>query len=271
MIFRADLHCHSNASDGSCTPLEILHLAKEKGLSGLSITDHDTIQAYTPELFEVAKNLDIQLITGVEFSCRHKEVNVHILGYNFSLESEALNALCDRHAMRRKKRNLEILGKLTRFGMPIREEELYQLGHEKRVIGRPHIAEIMLKKGYVSNFKEAFNRYIGDLRPCYSPGPIFPPEETLVTLHQAGGKAFIAHPHIIKRRKIIRDLLAMDFDGLEGYYSLLPTTFEKKWIDTANEKNWLISGGSDFHGDLKPQVYLGCSWVDKEKFDKIIS
>lgn len=268
LLFKADLHCHSTCSDGSLSPLQLLELAKEKGLGGLSITDHDTIEAYQEAFFQRAQELNIEICTGVEFSCQIRSTNVHILGYNFECKNEELQKLCARHHERRTKRNLEILHLLAKKGMKITEEELQNAAFGT-VIGRPHIAKVLCEKGYVGSIKEAFNHYIGDGKSCFSPGESFAVGETVQILHKAKGKAFIAHPHLIKKRKALRALLDIPFDGLEGYYACFKKSANDKWVSLAKDKGWLVSGGSDFHGELKPQIPLGASFVFREDFDAI--
>lgn len=268
--FRADMHTHSTCSDGLLSPKELIKLAKEKGLDALSITDHDTIDAYDTSLFELAQELGIILCPGVEFSCQYKAVSIHVLGYGFDLSSEPLKNLCSRHQSRRAERNSRILRKLRTQGIVIEERELKEY-HQEGVIGRPHIASVMIKKGYVSSIKEAFNKYIGDGKVCYDAGQCFTIDETIKIVHQAGGKVFIAHPHLIKKGKVLKEVLLKPFDGIECYYGAFLSKEHKKWLEMAKEKNWLISGGSDFHGESKPQNTLGSSWIDKEAFQKIFT
>ncbi len=248
------------------TPEELLRHAKEIGLAGLSITDHDTIDAYK-QAPTLAKQLGLRLGSGAEFSCVFQKMNVHLLAYDFDLDSSAIAGLCARHQERRRERNKAILDKLSRMGKTIHEEELLSLG--ERSIGRPHIAYLMVKKGYASSIKEAFNTYIGDGKPCYDPGIGVSAEETIDIIHQGRGKAFIAHPHLLDHARKIRELLKLSFDGIECHYAKFPPDQEKRWIQTAKEKGWLISGGSDFHGSVKEHIPLGCSWVDEETFHKI--
>lgn len=263
---RADLHCHSTCSDGTCTPEQLLHLAKEKELFALAITDHDTLDAYTDELFAEAKEVGVKLYTGVEFSTRQKGYPVHLLGYGVNKTEEIL-AFCAEHQKRRLKRNKTILEKLRRLSIIVEEEELGDPAD--RTIGRPHIAEVLLKKHYVSSIQEAFDRYIGEGKPCFDPGESFTPEKTIDVIHQAGGKAFIAHPHLVRKKTILRELLEMNFDGLECYYGLFHGGQELRWLKIAEEKGWLVSGGSDFHGEIKPHISLGCSWVDEDRVHAI--
>jgi 3',5'-nucleoside bisphosphate phosphatase len=261
--FRADLHCHTLFSDGTMTPKELIQHAKEMGLSGLSITDHDSIGAY-PEALDIARDEGILLGTGVEFSSVHHGMSVHVLGYDFDLECSDLLALCRRHLDRRRERNQKILEKLAAYGMSIELEE------KGLPLGRPHIALALVEKGYAKSVQDAFIRWIGDRKPCFHPGAPITTQETLLAIHQAGGKAFLAHPHIMRNPKRVQALLdAIPFDGIEGYYSKCSSDQEGRWIGYAKKKGLLISGGSDFHGAVKPGIPLGCSWVNKETFDQI--
>jgi len=270
MTFRADLHCHSHCSDGSMSPLELLQKAHEIGLQGLSITDHDTIQAYDEVFFEKARSLNLLICSGVEFSCQLQGESVHVLGYHFDVRAECIQAFCQRHQIRRKERNAKILKKLRNYQMIVTEEELAALPFV-RVVGRPHIAHIMVKKGYVASIKEAFAYYLGDGKKCFDAGEPFSVDETLEIIHLAKGKAFIAHPHLIKKRKVIKELFNKPFDGLEAYYALFHKSDNEKWVNKALAKDWLISGGSDFHGEFRPFIPLGASWVDEKAWQAIVS
>ncbi len=265
-MFRADLHCHTTFSDGTMTPRELLHHAKEIGLSALSITDHDTIDAYK-EASQIAKELGLLLGNGVEFSSMFGKLSVHILGYDFDLASPEIQNLCALHQTRRQERNKSILYKLSRLSMPIHEEELLAMGQCS--LGRPHIAQLMIQKGYVTSIKQAFNLYIGDGRPCFDPGQGITTEVTISTIKKGGGKAFLAHPHLLEHQNKIKELLKLPFDGIECHYARFAPDQEKRWIKIAQEKGWLISGGSDFHGSVKEFISLGCSWVDEETYFKI--
>lgn len=263
-IFRADLHCHSTFSDGTLSPEEIIDLAKASGLLGISITDHDTIGAYTIAL-PYSKRVGIEMISGVEFSAAHQGVSVHILGYAFSLDHPAITEFCLRHKERRLKRIKTLVELLSKHEMPVTEQDIQAL-QPMGMIGRPHVALAMMQKGYVTSVQQAFREYLSPGKPCYVPGNAFSVEETLSVIHQANGFAVIAHPHLIKETAIVKDLLSMNFDGLEGYYSRFHLREEQRWIDIAKHKGWLITGGSDFHGTVKPHISLGCSWVNEQTF-----
>lgn len=266
--FRADLHCHSIFSDGTYSPEELIKKALEIGLKGLSITDHDTVEAYqiaTP----LARELGLKLLSGVEFSTVLFGVSVHILGYGFQLDHPALLSLCERHAKRRKERNQSILENLTKLGMPLEWKDITPVG-KHATIGRPHIAQALVNKGFAENISDAFKKYLAEGKPAFSKGEPFSVEETLDILRQAKGKAIIAHPHLIEDKEILRRLLKMNFDGIEGYYANFQKNQNSRWLLVAEKKGWLITGGSDFHGEVKPQISLGASWVGEETFNRLL-
>lgn len=268
--FHADLHCHTTCSDGTATPAEIIKLAIAKQLSGLAITDHDTIDAYQ-EAFPLAQAHALPLISGVEFSAAHKNVSIHILAYSFSLKSDIIHQFCIRHKQRRKERILLILEHLKAAGMPLKDEDIWSSNPDfHSSIGRPHIASAMVKCGYVESIQQAFNLYIGEGKSCYAAGCAFSVEETLDIIHQAKGLAVIAHPHLIENTMILRDLLEMSFDGIEGYYARFPPQAHERWIKIGKKKGWIITGGSDFHGSIKPNLALGSSWVGEETFSILL-
>lgn len=265
--FRADLHCHTTCSDGTATPQEIVQLAHDIGLQGLSVTDHDTIDAY-PALIEAAAKWGVQLISGVEFSTVHEGVTIHVLAYSFSLADPHIVELCNYHAHRRRERNLQILNLLAAHGMPIEEGEISRFGG---TVGRPHIALAMVDRGYVKNIEEAFKLYLGDSCSCYVQGASISTLETIEIIHKANAYAVIAHPHLIKNQRALLHLLEMDFDGIEAYYAKFHPSHEKRWVKIGERKEWLITGGSDYHGLNKPAIPLGCSWVGSDIFNTLLT
>lgn len=267
--FRADIHCHSHCSDGSDPPLVLLQLAKQAGLQGLSITDHDTMDAYTPELYAEAKKLGIRLLSGIEISSEFEDISVHILGYGYDLDSPSLRAFLVEMQKRRRERNRAILQKLEHRKMPISEEELKAFATE-RTLGRPHIAQLMVKKGYVQTTKDAFDRYLREGALCYAPGIKYTPEEVIEEIHRAHGKAVLAHPHFYKKGAFLRTLLRLPLDGIECYYGNLAKELEAPWLNLAREKGLIATGGSDYHGEFKAHIALGSSWVNEATFISLL-
>lgn len=263
--FRADLHCHSYYSDGMLSPMELIDLAKAQGLSGLSITDHDTIDAYE-EATSYAMQMGLQLGRGVEFSCHLEKHSVHLLGYGFEYKHPLITDFCRRHQERREHRNREILAKLKKQGIVIEESDLPSRGS----IGRPHIARIMMAKNYVTSIKEAFQKYLGERALCYAAGEPFTVDETIAVIHAAQGKAVIAHPHLMMPRSLVYRLLQFAFDGIECYYGRFTRRECQLWLQIAKERNWLVSGGSDFHN--AEEGILGSSFIySQHEFNALFS
>ncbi len=259
--FRADLHCHTTYSDGTLTPNDIVQLACSLNIQGLSITDHDTIAAYH-EFLPLAQAKNLLFVPGIELSAVHRKTSVHILAYSFSLTSSILAHFCQQHHLRRKLRFQTILDLLSSKGMPLSFEDFPQdllSLQSQHSIGRPHIASAMIKKGYVQSIQHAFHEFLGEGKSCYIPSTTFSVEETIEVIHKAKGLAVIAHPHLIHQAEILKDLLDMDFDGIEGYYGRFTSSAHKRWLKIGGYKGWLITGGSDFHGTIKPHLPLGSS------------
>lgn len=258
---KADIHCHTTCSDGSDEPLTVLRLAKQIGLNGLSITDHDTIDAYTPELFAAAQELDIRILTGIELSSELQDVPVHVLGYGFDINSSSLKAFLTEMQERRRERNRTILKKLAEKNIVITEEEL----KGRKAAGRPHIAQLLVEKGRVRSIQEAFEIYLKDV-PGFRPTPRTVIEE----IHKANGKAVLAHPHFYKKKSFMRHVLEAPFDGIECYYAMLSKAQELPILKLASERNLIPTGGSDYHGSVKPHIPLGFSWVTEPIFEQLL-
>lgn len=239
-------------------------MAKEVGLTGLSITDHDTVEAY-PTALPLAKSLGISLIPGIELSAQHRNNSIHVLGYAFDWQHPALTSLCQTQQTSRNERNREILAKLSQLKFHITLEELNE-AFPFRSLGRPHIAHLMVKKGYVPSMKLAFDRYLGEKKRCAVPGFDLSVPKAIGIIREAGGYAVLAHPYVIKTKRIIDDLLAMPFDGIEVYYGTMHRGREEGYLAHAQKQGWIITGGSDFHGEHKSYPKLGTSFAPPETF-----
>ncbi len=194
---------------------------------------------------------------------------MHVLGYDFSLTDDGFLEYCSRQQEKRLCRNREILEKLHRLKIFVEESDLTSVHEKASTLGRPHIAAAMVRKGYVKSIQEAFQIYLGDNKSCFVPGESFPVAGALDVLHKAGGKAFIAHPHLHLDALLVRNVLMLPFDGIECYYGRSHPDKTKRWLKMAQKKSLLVSGGSDFHGEAKPHISLGCSWINREIFFKI--
>lgn len=263
--FRADLHCHTTCSDGTLTPEELIELAISKGITGLSITDHDTVEAYnilSRDRFES----DLDLVSGAEFTTNHLGVSVHVLAYGFSLSDEGILELSRTHKIRREERIRQMARLLLKEGIDV---DIEMLLTRVKMPGRPHLAMAMLEQGIIKDPKEAFDKYIGDGKKCFVRSHAISTEETLAIIKKAKAIPVIAHPHLIKESRVLKDVLQMDFEGIEVFYANFPLSQCEKWQDIARNKGWIPTGGSDFHGEVKPHIALGASYTPKESFKKI--
>lgn len=256
---------HSCFSDGLLTPEALVKEAKEKQLSAISITDHDTINGLQRG-FQYADHEGILFLSGIEFSSTFRERSVHILGYSFQIDHPAIENLCYQHKARRIERNLLIIRRLQEEGIYIDAEEF---ATTDQILGRPHIAQKMVEAKVVFSIQEAFQNYLGEGKKAYVRGEIISAEKTIDVIHQANGFAIIAHPHLLPLGRWIQSLLSLNFDGLEGYYARFALAQEKKWLEIAEKKKWMITGGSDYHGGMKPYEMMGSSWVNAACFQKL--
>ncbi|MFA5250292.1 MAG: PHP domain-containing protein [Parachlamydiales bacterium] len=257
---RYDLHVHSCFSDGDVEPFELLQMAQLQGLSGLAITDHDTIAAYTPELFFTARQLGLTLILGAEISSLQGQKSVHVLAYAFEPNVIFLGFLAEIR-QKRIERNLQILAKLQARGLAIAENELYPEVFSGSK-GRPHIAKLLVQKGFVPNFQTAFDLYLKEGASCYVEASKFTTRQVIEEVHLAGGKAVLAHPHKLVGEKLVDNLLELPFDGLEGYSGRFNPG--RRWLKIAEKKGWQVTGGSDFHSKNLLSNFLGSSWTDEK-------
>jgi predicted metal-dependent phosphoesterase TrpH len=162
-----------------------------------------------------------------------------------------------------------ILELLKKRGIALEGDAPLDLALKSASVGRPHIAAALVRRGVVGSIEAAFKQYLGEGRSCYVPASSISVEETLTTIHEAGGLAVLAHPHLIQDEWALQELLAMPLDGIEAYYAKFAADRSQRWLEVAARKNWLITGGSDFHGDAKPQIPLGASWVDEAAFQEL--
>lgn len=269
-MFRADLHCHSTESDGVFSPLELIKLAKQKGLSGLSITDHDTL-SYCPSIQCSAQEHGIRLLLGVELSSAEPgfKESVHILGYGFRGDSPQLKEYCDVIKKRRKERNCKIVDRLKAIDVHVDLDALYER-HPTGAVGRPHFALEIVSQGKAKTIDEAFGRFLGDNKQCYVSMKRPSVEEAIRVIHRAGGFAILAHPHLFRDKKLLAALFQRPFDGLETHYARMSIDRNAPFEKIAKEKRWICSAGSDFHGYSHSLAQLGDSWVDEVTFEHLI-
>jgi len=261
-----DLHIHSNASDGTLSPSEILALAQNLNLAAIAITDHDTVNG-SKEALSIGIPTSLKFLTGVEISASPPPSfpysgSFHILGYSINIDDPLLNKTLAVLQEARKNRNPGIIDRLNSLGIDLSMSELLsEVGDAQ--LGRPHIARLMVKKGYVESISEAFDKYLGKGRPAYLDKYRIDCSRAIEVILGAGGIPVIAHPFLLNPRDVadIEDLIIvlkkMGLKGIEVYYPEHSPHVISQLADIANRHELLMTGGTDFHGSLKPEIKMG--------------
>lgn len=252
-----DLHSHTNESDGTFAPAQLVAEAVRAGVTSLGITDHDTFAGYDLALPH-AREAGLELICGIELSTKLHGYSVHLLGYFLQTDGlgEFRSWIRDLQAARRD-RNIRLVARLQELGMNITLAEAEARG--RGMTARPHFAQIMVEKGYVSNYREAFDKYLDEaaIGYVYRREPTF--AEGVKWIHDAGGISSLAHPIRVKMdvAAIMPELCGVGLAAIEAYHSDHSPENTAAYLDLARRYNLLVTGGSDFHGAPKPDVSLG--------------
>lgn len=261
---RIDLHTHSTASDGTLSPKELVDYAVEKKLSAIALTDHDTIDGLdeaicTAEKYKGTEN-EIEVIPGIEFSTEYFGRDVHVLGLYIDYQGEYFQSRLKHFVLGREKRNRRMCRKLCEGGMDISYEEMLEEFPDS-IITRAHFARMLLKKGYVKSVKEAFDRFIGDGKPFYTPRKRISPFRAIEIIRRAGGFPILAHPVLSGfSRSVLEELVSKckscGLMGIECVYSTFEAADERQMRELAAKYDLAPSGGSDFHGANKTDIDL---------------
>lgn len=246
---KADLHTHTTASDGALSAQSLISKAKEKKLKTIAITDHDSISGFLDGR-QYADQYGIELISGIEISTIWNTKEIHILAYGFDHENGDLLQLLRHQKKARSSRMKKIVKELQQQGIDISFEEVWAEAG-KGNIGRPHAANILINKGYVASFAEAFIRYLSSQK-LHSIKTDYADISTVIeTIHKAGGILSVAHPGPIYSQQELESLLDLEIDGLECIHPSHNYSVQKAFTELAKSRNLLITGGSDFHGNGK--------------------
>lgn len=248
MSGRVDFHLHTTASDGFHSPKELIEKAARAGFTAISITDHDTLEGYKAAL-PFAKKASLELIPGVELSSEFQGREVHILGYFVDPENAEFQAALEFFTKERFYRAERIVKKLNSMGIDLSINEITDQ-FPGLPIGRPHIAELLLKKEYVKSFPEAFYSYLGNSAPAYEKKVYISPESAFRLITAASGLSFIAHPGNMSE-EVLKALIDAGCDGIEVMHPSMNNSQIKFLHELTNNYFLLRSGGSDFHGGKK--------------------
>ena len=254
-----DLHTHSSQSDGSFNPTALIKEAHTAGLGAIALTDHDTVSG-VKEAIVAGRKYGLEVVSGVEVSASHNGKPVHILGYGIDLRNDGLATLLDKLQKIRLNRNRQILEKLAARGIRIDEDEL--AATTPGLVGRPHIARILIERKEVSNFEQAFRKFLRKNGQAYVEAEKFPATESIKAINRAGGIAVLAHPTTFdysmkKLQEMVKEMADNGLGGIEAFYPGHSTKTSRKLVEMSEELNILVTGGSDFHGSIKPGIAIG--------------
>ncbi len=252
----ADLHTHTTCSDGTLTPEQLVAKAKESGISVLGVTDHDTIEGVASAQ-EYGKLTGVSVLTGIEMSVSWNHQEIHLLGYCFDQNDAKLCSCLEMFRIHRIERAEKMVKKLNDMNIPITLNEVMEKA-ANGVVCRPHIAEALVDKKYVTSYSEVFNKYIYDNGPAYEKKQEFPLERAIELISNAGGLTFLAHPGKFFTEKELFNIIKTGIDGIEVVHPSHNQETQQYYRGIANEYFLLESGGSDFHGGLRgDERYFG--------------
>lgn len=243
---RVDLHLHTFLSDGTFTPEEIVRRAQSAGLTAIAITDHDSVTAVEPARRGAGPELEI--LSGVELTAVFGERELHILGYGFRTDDIPLRTALAQAQGGRRGRIQAMIDRLKERGVQVSIEEVEAVAGDVDSIGRPHLAEALMKKGAVRSLSEAFDRYIGDHAPCFVHKATLTVSDAVKLVRGAGGVAVLAHPHRMVEDAWIPALVEQGVQGIEVYHPDHNSSVTAHYRRLAESRNLIITGGSDCHG-----------------------
>lgn len=266
---KADLHIHTTASDGRSTPEEVVQRAHKHQLDIIAITDHDTIRGYQ-QAREIAEELDIQLLSAVEISADFDGRECHLLAYCFDPTHPAIKTLLAKHHRSRLERGKWIVEQLSKEGLEIDIEEVKAEANGAN-IGRPHIASVLIDKGYVASFKEAFIRYLSDESLGNIYNNYYSHHKVIDKVKEAGGAVVIAHPGELYTEDELKSLVDAGVDGIEFIHPSHDYQVQKRIEKFAETHNLLMTGGSDFHGgDAGYQKFFGVVTINTKYVHRLL-
>jgi len=269
-----DLHIHSTASDGHLTPSEVVQHSLELGLRAISICDHDTMAGYLQlgETYSQGElgivNVDgLEVIPGIEINSQWEQRELHILGYLLDPGDGRFLDLLSELRNSRVKRVQAMVDRLASLGKPIELFRVMELSQGDSV-GRPHIAEAMVEKGYVSSVKEAFSLYLGIGKPAYVSRRHLTPAQAIRAIREAKGVAVWAHPGITSADRLLTELVEHGLQGIEVYHPEHDGEFQRKYLKMARENGLVITGGSDFHSESSSEgAMIGSFGINYESVE----
>ena len=244
---KVDLHTHTRASDGALTPRELVDKAVEHRVTVLAITDHDSTEGIAEASAAAARHPGLTLVPGLEINCNVEGAEIHVLGYLVDHQASWFREFLVTQRAARTARLHALAARLTEMGMPIDAAEVLALAGEAAP-GRPHVAQVMVKRGYVRTVREAFDKYLRSDGPANVPRHRLTPIEAIDVIRRARGVAVFAHPGLADRDAMIPELVDAGLEGIETYYAEHSGQQVRNYLDLCRRFDLVATGGSDFHG-----------------------
>ena len=254
-----DLHTHSNCSDGSMTPTELVAHAASRGLKAIALSDHDTV-AGIDEAIKAGEEYGVEIVPAIEFSVQ-SDTETHILGFFIDHKHPKLFEALENINKTRWERTVNTCNNLRNLGFDVTIEEALELA-PSGLIGRAHFAKILANKGYTSSVKEGFDKYLANGKPAYDGTQYLTAADAVKLIREIGGLSFVAHPHLIrlddaKLREFLTELKNEGLCGIEGYYNEYSEEMQVYFQSVAKELGLEICGGTDYHAKMKPHIEIG--------------
>jgi predicted metal-dependent phosphoesterase TrpH len=263
----ADLHLHTNFSDGTFTPEELAAHGKQHDLAAMSLTDHDTVEGCA-RMAVACETEGIEFISGTELTAELHGNELHLLGYGIDIENRKLLEETARYQIVRQNRIREMVARLNQLNVPLEAGAVFALAN-CRSPGRPHVARALVRAGLCASLDEAFERFLKVNRPAWVPKFKVSAFDAIELIHQAGGAAVMAHPGLNRTDEAIPEMVAAGLDGIECFHSKHSVGTANHYLQMAEKHKVLVTGGSDCHGNSKGKPLIGSVRIPYERVEKL--
>jgi 3',5'-nucleoside bisphosphate phosphatase len=244
---RIDLHSHTTASDGTLAPRDLVLTMVKHGVRVLAVTDHDSTGGLAEAMAEARLHPPLEIVPGLEINCDVEGAEIHVLGYFVDHEAPWFQAFLAGQRAERVARVHRIAERLAELGLPIDPAEVFAIVKEGSA-GRPHVAQVMVARGYVKSVREAFDKYLRTGGPASAPRRRLAPSEAVAVIRKAGGVPVLAHPGLADRDELIPALVTAGLMGIEAYYAEHSATQTREYLELCRRHDLVPTGGSDYHG-----------------------
>ena len=258
----ADLHLHTNFSDGTYTPEELAAEAHRHGLNAIALTDHDTMEGCA-RMATACGERGLEFIPATELTAEQDGIELHLLGYFLDSSHPRLQEQLSKFQSVRQQRIHDITARLNRLGIPLKSDTVFRLAN-CRAPGRPHVARALVQEGFCGSLDEAFERFLKKGKPAWAPKFKMSAAQATELIHEAGGVAVLAHPGLSRADETIPALIRAGIDGLECFHTKHSTSVTEHYLELCEQHNLAVTGGSDCHGMSKGKPLVGTLKVPYE-------